>query len=113
MEINLRHLKQTMGLEVLHCQSLVGVLKELAVFALVYNLGRVVMLAAAKRQGVAVERISCIEAMRWLSTARLGEPFPRWWSIPTARTVSSPARSNVGPNRTHCSRNRGEKPATR
>ena len=76
VEINLRHLKQTMGLEVLHCQSLVGVLKELTVLALVYTLVRVVMLAAAKRQGVAVERISFIDAMRWLSTARLGEPFP-------------------------------------
>jgi hypothetical protein len=76
VEINLRHLKQTMGLEVLHCQSLVGVLTELTVFALVYNLVRVVMLAAAKRQGVAVERISFIDAMRWLSTARLGEPLP-------------------------------------
>lgn len=76
VEINLRHLKQTMGLEVLHCQSLVGVLKELTVFALVYNLVRVVMLEAAKRQGVALERISFIDALRWLSTARPGEPLP-------------------------------------
>jgi len=76
VETNLRHLKQTMGLEVLHCQSLVGVLKELTVFALVYNLVRVVMLAAAKRQGVALERISFIDALRWLSTARPGEPLP-------------------------------------
>src|SRR5881409_178195 len=56
VETNLRHLKQTMGLDVLHCQRLVGVLKELTVFALVYNLVRVVMLAAAQRQGVALER---------------------------------------------------------
>jgi hypothetical protein len=42
----------------------------------IYNLVRVVMLAAAKRQGVAVERISFIDAMRWLSTARPGEPLP-------------------------------------
>ena len=76
VEINLRHLKQTMGLEVLHCQRLVGVLKELAVFALVDTLVRVVMLEAAKRQGVALERLSCIDAMRWLSTARPGDPLP-------------------------------------
>ena len=76
VETNLRHLKQTMGLEVLHGQSLVGVLKELTVFALVYNLVRVVMLAAAKRQGVPLERISFIDALRWLSTARPGEPLP-------------------------------------
>ena len=73
---NLRHLKQTMGLEVLHCQRLVGVLKELTVFALVYNLVRVVMLEAAKRQGVALERISFVDALRWLSTARPGDPLP-------------------------------------
>jgi Transposase DDE domain len=76
VETNLRHLKQTMGLDVLPCQRLVGVLKELTVFALVYTLGRVVMLEAAKRQGVALERISFIDALRWLSTARPGEPLP-------------------------------------
>src|SRR6266446_5378754 len=76
VERNLRHLKQTMGLDVLHCKRLVGVLKELTVFALVYNLVRVVMLTAAKRQGVPLERISFIDALRWLSTARPGEPLP-------------------------------------
>jgi hypothetical protein len=76
VETNLRHLKQTMGLDVLHCQRLTGVMKELTVFALVYNLVRVVMLEAAKRQGVALERISFIDALRWLSTARPGEPLP-------------------------------------
>jgi hypothetical protein len=74
VETNLRHLKQTMGLEVLHGQRLVGVLKELTVFALVDNLGRMVRLAAAKRQGVALERLSFVDALRWLSTARPGEP---------------------------------------
>jgi hypothetical protein len=76
VEINLRHLKQTMGLEVLHCQRLAGILKELTVFALVSNLVRMVMLEAAKRQGVALERISFIDAVRWLCTARPGEPLP-------------------------------------
>ena len=76
VETTLRHLKQTMGLDVLHCQRLAGVMKALTVFALVDNLVRVVMLAAAQRQGVALERISVIDAMRWLSTARPGEPLP-------------------------------------
>lgn len=76
VEITLRHLKQTMGLDVLHCQRLAGILKELTVFALVYNLVRMVMLEAAKRQGVALERISFVDALRWLSTARPGEPLP-------------------------------------
>ena len=76
VETNLRHLKQTMGLDVLHCQRFAGVMKELTVFALVYNLVRVVMLEAAKRQGVALERISFIDALRWLSTARPEDPLP-------------------------------------
>jgi hypothetical protein len=76
VETNLRHLKQTMGLDVLHCKRFVGIMKELTVFALVYNLVRMVMLAAAQRQGVALERISFVDALRWLSTARPGEPLP-------------------------------------
>jgi hypothetical protein len=76
VETNLRHLKQTMGLDVLHCKRLLGIHKELTVFALIYNLVRVVMLVAAKRQGVALERISFIDALRWLSTARPGETLP-------------------------------------
>jgi hypothetical protein len=76
METNLCHLKQTMGLAVLHCQRLVGVLKELTVFALVYNLVHVVMWAAAQQQGMALEQISFVDALRWLSTARPGEPLP-------------------------------------
>jgi len=76
VEINLRHLKETMGLDVLRCETKGGVLKELAVFALVYNLVRVVMCEAARRQGVAVERISFIDAWRWLSSAPPGSPLP-------------------------------------
>lgn len=76
VETNLRHLTQTMGRDGLHCQRLVGVRKALTVFALVYNLVRVVMLAAGQRQGVALERISVIDALRWLCTARPGEPWP-------------------------------------
>jgi hypothetical protein len=65
-----------MGLDVLHGQRLAGVMKERTVFALVDNLVRVVMLEAAKRQGVALERLSFVDALRWLSTARPGEPLP-------------------------------------
>lgn len=77
VEVNLRHLKQTMKMDVLKCETVDGVSKELAVYALVYNLVRVVMLEASRRQGVAVDRISFVDALRWLSTARPGEPLPR------------------------------------
>ena len=73
IETNFKHLKQTLHMDVLRCQTVRGVLKELTMYALVYNLVRLVMLAAAKRQGVAVERISFVDAARWLATAKPGD----------------------------------------
>ncbi len=72
IEVNFRHLKTTMGLEVLHCQSVEGVLKELCMFAIAYNLVRLVMLQASRRQGVPLERISFVDALRWLRDTPAG-----------------------------------------
>jgi hypothetical protein len=69
IEINFRHLKTTMRMEVLHCKTVDGVLKELYMFAVAYNLVRLVMLEAARRQKVPLERISFIDALRWLRDA--------------------------------------------
>lgn len=77
VEQHLRDLKQTMKMDVLRCKSVDGVLKELMVYAIVYNLVRLVMKEAARRQRVAVERISFIDALRWLLEAQPGEPMPR------------------------------------
>jgi hypothetical protein len=63
IETNLRHLKQTMKMDVLRCETVQGVLKELTVFALVYNLVRAVMMEASHRQQVPVERISFADAL--------------------------------------------------
>jgi hypothetical protein len=49
------------------------VLRELQVFALIYNMVRQVMLAAASRQRVDVRRISFIDALRWLQSASPGD----------------------------------------
>lgn len=45
-------------------------------FLLVYNLVRMTMLEAARRQQVAVERISFVDALRWLATAEPGDELP-------------------------------------
>ena len=82
VETNLRHLKTTMGMDVLRCESVAGVLKELAVFVLVYNLVRAVMIQAATRQGVAVERLSFADALYWLRHARPDEPLPTLLCVP-------------------------------
>ena len=74
IETNFAHLKTTMGMDVLRCQSVAGVLKELAMFALVYNLIRLVMLGAAQAQGVPLAQISFVDALRWLVEACQFEP---------------------------------------
>jgi hypothetical protein len=76
VELNLRHLKTTMKMDVLKCKTVEGVLKELTVYAIVYNLVRVVMVEAARRQGVDVERISFVDALRWLAQAEPGDGLP-------------------------------------
>lgn len=70
------HLKTTMKMDVLHCRTVEGVLKELTMFLLVYNLVRMTMLEAAHRQGVKPDRISFADALRWLATAQPGDPLP-------------------------------------
>lgn len=69
IETNFRHLKQTLKMDVLRCHTVAGVQKELTMYALVYNLVRVVMLEASQRQDVPVDRISFIDAVRWLADA--------------------------------------------
>jgi len=77
VEQNLRDLKQTMTMDVLKCQTVDGVLKELTAYAIVYNLVRLVMGEAGRRQGVEADRISFIDALRWLAEAHPGDPLTR------------------------------------
>jgi len=64
-------------MDVLKCKTVEGVLRELQVFALIYNLVRQVMLEAARRQEVDVRRISFIDALRWLQIAEPGDHLPK------------------------------------
>jgi hypothetical protein len=66
IETALGHLKTTRRMDVLHCKTVPGVLKELTVFALVYNLVRMVMWHSAMLQHLNVEQISFLDALRWL-----------------------------------------------
>lgn len=52
-----------------------GVHKELYMFAIVYNLVRLVMLEASRRQEVPLDRISFIDARRWLQVAKPNSPL--------------------------------------
>lgn len=73
IETHFRNIKTTMTMDVLKCQTVNGVLKELHVFALIYNLIRQVIVLAASRQNVAIARISFIDALRWLQSAKAGQ----------------------------------------
>jgi hypothetical protein len=68
------HLKTTMKMDVLKCQSVEGVLKELAVYLIVYNLVRLAMLRQAAVAGVNAWRVSFIDALRLLCVHALGLP---------------------------------------
>jgi hypothetical protein len=65
-EVNLRHLKQTLGMRVLHSRSVAGVEKELLAFALVYNLVCLLATAVAVQMGVEPTRVSFVDALRVL-----------------------------------------------
>jgi hypothetical protein len=71
IETNIRHLKATLGMDVLKCKTLDGVRKERLVFLLVYNLIRILMLRAARRQQVNVNRVSFADTLAWLRYGRL------------------------------------------
>jgi Transposase DDE domain len=75
VETSLAQLKTTMPMDVLHCKTVPGVLKELTVFAIVYNLVRLVMCQSAMLQHIGVERMSFLDALRWLSAPSTGMPL--------------------------------------
>jgi hypothetical protein len=82
VETNIGHLKTTMKMDVLHCKSEAGVRKELAVFCLVYNLVRAVMLEASRRQKVPVSRMSFVDTLKWMRHARPGQTMPELIVVP-------------------------------
>ena len=65
IELDLRHVKITMEMDSLHCKTVDGVMKGLAMFALAYNLARSVMSESARVRGVAVDRLGFLDAPRW------------------------------------------------
>lgn len=69
VEKNLNHIKTTMNMDVLKCKTVDGVLKEAAMYAIAYNLVRSVMTESARVQEVEPDRISLIDAVRWMTDA--------------------------------------------
>ena len=82
IEVYFRCPKQTMKMEVLHCKTVDGVQKEMTMYLLAYNLVRLVMIEAAGTLGVHVERISFIDALRWLVENGVGRRLHRLTVLP-------------------------------
>jgi hypothetical protein len=78
----LRDLKITLKMDILKCKTVDGVLKELAAFALVYNLVRSVACEAAKAQGEDADRVSVTDAVRWLVGAEGDEDLTVILTVP-------------------------------
>jgi hypothetical protein len=75
VETSRAQLKTTRQMDVLHGQTVPGVLKELTVFAIVYHLVRMVMCQSAMLQHLGLERISFLDALRWLGAPSTGMPL--------------------------------------
>jgi len=56
-----------MKMDVLRSKTVDGILKELAMFIIAYNLIRSVTTDSARVQGVAADRIGFLDALRWLT----------------------------------------------
>ena len=76
VETNLRHLKTTMRMDILRCQTVEGIHRELAVFGMVYNAVRLVIIHAAEAHGVPPDRISFIDVFRWVALGCPGRSLP-------------------------------------
>jgi hypothetical protein len=76
VETHFLELKTLLRMRRVKSQTADGVRKELAVYCLVYNLVRAVMVRAAARQGTTPDRISFADAVRRLLSAAPGDEPP-------------------------------------
>ena len=61
-----------MRMDILRSKTVEGIKKELLAYFIVYNLVRLVMLQARRRQSLSPKRISFADAPRWLACASAG-----------------------------------------
>ena len=77
VETHFAELKTTLKMRRIKCQTALGVQKEMVIFCLVYNLVHALMQEAAVRQKTTPDRISFIDALRWMLSAAPGEALPK------------------------------------
>jgi hypothetical protein len=79
VELYFRDLKTTLGMDVLRCQSPEMVIKEIAMFAIAYNIIRSLIYEASLETGLAIEHFSFKGT---LDTLRTWEAQFRWQESP-------------------------------
>jgi DDE family transposase len=99
IEVYFRDLKRTLGMHMIAAQTVEGVRKEILAFVLLYNLIRRVMGQAAAQQQVAADRVSFVDALRWLLYASPGDAIPRLKVNPNRRRPSPPRQIKCGRHR--------------
>lgn len=92
IEVHFRDLKRTLGMKMISAKTVAGVQKEVLTFILLHNLVRKVMYEAAARQGVPPDRISFIDAARWLLFSAPGTPLPELVVNPRRTRPSQPRK---------------------
>jgi hypothetical protein len=109
VETHFAELKTTLRMRKLKSTTEAGALKELAVYCLVYNLVRALMAQAAARQATTPDRVSFIDALRWLLTAAPGEDVPELVTNPRRPGRHEPrARKDRGSGHAFMTRPRAE-----
>ena len=91
IEVYFRDMKRSLGLQIVSAQTVAGVQKEVLCFVLLYNLVRRVMQRAAQQQQTTSDRISFVDALRWLLYSGPDEAIPRL-VVNAVRQRRSPAR---------------------
>ena len=100
IETNFRHLKMTLKMDVLKCQTVDGVLKEMTMFCIAYNLVRFAMGIVATKQNKPLEQASFLHSLYWLLAG--APPKPSRLSTPQSPvpTASNPECENADPKTT-------------
>ena len=103
MELTLRHLKTTMGMEQLRCQSPAMVRKELLAYLVAYNLIRCLMAEAVAQAGIELDRLSfkgTVDAVRTytaeIRAARSRKKRGRLWEELIRAIVADPVPYRPG-----------------
>lgn len=99
IEVHFRDLKRTLKMAMVSAKTVAGVQKEVLAFILLYNLVRKVMHEAAVRQGVEPDRISFVDAARWLLYSPPGSPPPQLIVNPRRTRKTQPRKLKTGRRR--------------